>query len=146
MRRAVVTAVAAAVVLGGCSEGVDVEGADRWRERADEAYRLAAVAAGDRISLAPDDTLAGLADTQRCDPQGDDWTEVRHRVDATFELAAPAPADLADVLRAAVPPEYEVSVDVEPDRVVLGVVGRCRRVPDIQGVELAFEGRYRVDV
>jgi hypothetical protein len=39
-----------------------------------------------------------------------------------------------------------VSVEVEPDRLVLGVVSTCRSVPDIQGVELAFEGRYRVDV
>jgi uncharacterized lipoprotein len=142
--RALLVGVVVAVLLAGCSEGVDVEGADRWRERADEAYRLAAVAAGDRISLAPGDTLAGLADTQRC--PGREWDSIRHRVDATLELAAPAPADLAEVVRAAVPRDYEVSVEVEPDRLVLGVVSTCRSVPDIQGVELAFEGRYRVDV
>jgi hypothetical protein len=136
--------VVAAALLAGCSEGVDVDGADRWRERTDDVYRAAALAAADVVTLAPDDTLAGLADTQGCSRER--WDSVRHRVDATLELTSPAPADLERVVRAAVPDGYEVSVEVRPDRVLLGVVSACRSVPAIQGVDLAFEGRYRVDV
>ncbi|MCR4514187.1 hypothetical protein [Aeromicrobium sp. 50.2.37] len=141
-------AVGATVLLvtstSGCtSPDVDVEGVARWQDRTDDAFRSALDAAGSRIALSPDDELAGLADTQRCDP--DDLSRVRHRVDATLELAEPAPADLADRVREAVPAEYQVEVEIRPDAVVLGVVSGCIDLPKIQGVDVFLEGRYRVD-
>lgn len=136
-------AVVALVASGCASPEIDVEGVARWQERGDDAFRAALAVAGEEISLSPDDELAGLADTQRCDP--DDLRRVRHRVDATLELGAPAPADLAERLREAVPDGYEVELESRPDAVVIGVVSGCIDVPKIQGVEVFLEGRYRVD-
>lgn len=142
-RRRVGGAVAAlALLTSGCAQSVDVDGAARWRDRADEAGRDALVAAGQRVTLSPDDTLAGLADTQRCPGRGDH--AVLHRVDATLELAAPPPPGLAEAVRAAVPDGYTVEVDVQPDVVTLGVVSGCLDLPPIQSLEMALDGRYRV--
>lgn len=143
-RRRVGTAVAAlALLTAGCAQSVDVDGATRWRDRADEAARSALVAVGDRVTLSPDDTLSGRADTQRCPGRGSD--AVVHRVDATLDLASAAPADLADAVRRAVPRGYDVEVEVGPDQVVLGVVSQCLDLPRIQTIEMALEGRYRVE-
>lgn len=137
-------AVAAlALLTAGCAQSVDVDGAARWRERADQAGRDALAAAGERVTLSPDDTLSGLADTQRCPGRGDE--AVLHRVDATLELSAPAPADLADAVRAAVPDDFDVEVDVQRDAVTLGVVSGCLDLPPIQSLEMALDGRYRVE-
>lgn len=142
-RRLGTTVAALALLTAGCAQSVDVDGATRWRDRADEAARSALLAVGDRVTLAPDDTLSARADTQRCPGRGSD--AVVHRVDATLDLASAPPSGLADAVRAAVPSGYDVEVDVQPDRVVLGVVSRCLDLPRIQTIEMALEGRYRVE-
>ncbi|MCX6405996.1 MAG: hypothetical protein NTV28_03645 [Propionibacteriales bacterium] len=137
------TVAALALLTAGCAQPVDVDGAARWRDRADEAARSALLTVGERVTLAPDDTLSGRADTQRCPGRGSD--AVVHRVDATLDLASAPPSGLADAVRASVPSGYDVEVDVQPDRVVLGVVSRCLDLPRIQTIEMALEGRYRVE-
>lgn len=136
---------ALALALGACTgPQVDVEGVQRWQDATDDAFRAGLAAAGEELVLSADDELAGLADTQGCGREA--RAPVRHRVDATLELAAPAPADLAERVRAAVPARYDVRVEVRPDAVVLGVVSGCREMPDIQAIDEALEGRYRVDL
>lgn len=135
--------VASTLLLGGCTgPDVDVEGVQRWQDAGDEAFRLGLAVAAEELELAPDDDFAGLADTQACGESG--RSPVRHRVDATLDLAGAVPDGFADRVRAAVPADYDVTVEMRPDAVVIGVVSGCREMPQIQAVEVALEGRYRV--